>query len=131
MASNTFNSVLSFSLQLSSVLSSRTILRTPRISTYPTHHVNGKPALWRYYTWRGEECQSKRTDTSFDQLSVLLIVIQGLHLLTTNTPNGQKVQIFLEELKELYGTEWTTTLVLVPPLCLQWSPFAYSLPQGI
>ena len=38
--------------------------------------------------------------------------VQGLHLLTTkNTPNGQKTQIMLEELKELYGTAFTTTLV--------------------
>jgi len=28
---------------------------------------------------------------------------KGLHLLTTNTPNGQKVQIFLEELQAKYG----------------------------
>lgn len=28
-----------------------------------------------------------------------------------NTPNGQAVQILLEELKDAYGTEWTTTLV--------------------
>jgi len=28
-----------------------------------------------------------------------------------NTPNGQAVQILLEELKNAYGTEWTTTLV--------------------
>jgi glutathione S-transferase len=28
-----------------------------------------------------------------------------------NTPNGQAVQILLEELKDTYGTEWTTTLV--------------------
>jgi glutathione S-transferase len=28
-----------------------------------------------------------------------------------STPNGQKVQIILEELKAAYGTEWTTTLV--------------------
>lgn len=28
-----------------------------------------------------------------------------------STPNGQKVQILLEELKLAYGTEWTTTLV--------------------
>ncbi|CAK4014408.1 Disulfide-bond oxidoreductase [Lecanosticta acicola] len=36
---------------------------------------------------------------------------KGLHLLTMNTPNGQAVQIFLEELKDAYGLEWTTTLV--------------------
>lgn len=30
-----------------------------------------------------------------------------------STPNGQKVQIMLEELKENYGTEWTTTIMLV------------------
>ncbi|KAG4438363.1 hypothetical protein IFR05_006169 [Cadophora sp. M221] len=36
---------------------------------------------------------------------------KGLHLLTQNTPNGQKVQIFLEELADAYGTEWTTTLI--------------------
>ena len=34
---------------------------------------------------------------------------KGLHLITQNTPNGQKVQIMLEELKEVYGTEWTMT----------------------
>ena len=37
--------------------------------------------------------------------------VQGLHLLTNNTPNGQRTQIMLEELKELYGTAFTTTLV--------------------
>jgi hypothetical protein len=36
---------------------------------------------------------------------------KGLHLLTMNTPNGQAVQVLLEELKDVYGTEWTTTLV--------------------
>jgi hypothetical protein len=36
---------------------------------------------------------------------------QGLHLITQNTPNGQAVQILLEELKDIYGTEWTTTLI--------------------
>ncbi|KAI9680736.1 MAG: hypothetical protein M1817_004176 [Caeruleum heppii] len=36
---------------------------------------------------------------------------KGLHLITMNTPNGQKVQILLEELKDIYGTEWTTTLI--------------------
>ncbi|THY35039.1 hypothetical protein D6D01_01666 [Aureobasidium pullulans] len=35
----------------------------------------------------------------------------GLHLLTENTPNGQKVQILLEELAGVYGTTWTTTLI--------------------
>ena len=40
-------------------------------------------------------------------------VNQGLHLLTQNTPNGQKVQIFLEELADVYSTQWTTTLMLV------------------
>lgn len=37
--------------------------------------------------------------------------LQGLHLITQSTPNGQKVQIMLEELKDIYGTEWTTTLM--------------------
>lgn len=36
---------------------------------------------------------------------------KGIHLITMNTPNGQAVQILLEELKDAYGTEWTTTLV--------------------
>ncbi|KAH9844505.1 Disulfide-bond oxidoreductase [Teratosphaeria destructans] len=36
---------------------------------------------------------------------------KGLHLLTMSTPNGQAVQIFLEELKDKYGIEWTTTLI--------------------
>lgn len=40
--------------------------------------------------------------------------LEGLHLLTMNTPNGQKVQIMLEELKAVYETEWTQTVMLVP-----------------
>ncbi|KNG91238.1 hypothetical protein ANOM_000387 [Aspergillus nomiae NRRL 13137] len=36
---------------------------------------------------------------------------KGLHLITCNTPNGKKVQILLEELKEVYGLEWTTSLI--------------------
>ena len=38
---------------------------------------------------------------------------QGLHLITQNTPNGQKVQIFLEELADAYGTEFTFNIMLV------------------
>lgn len=36
---------------------------------------------------------------------------KGLHLITMNTPNGQAVQIFLEELKDAYSLSWTTTLI--------------------
>ncbi|RAK92287.1 glutathione S-transferase [Aspergillus costaricaensis CBS 115574] len=36
---------------------------------------------------------------------------KGLHLLTTSTPNGKKVQILLEELSAKYGLQWTTTLI--------------------
>ncbi|KAF9892649.1 hypothetical protein FE257_001051 [Aspergillus nanangensis] len=36
---------------------------------------------------------------------------KGLHLITQSTPNGQKVQIYLEELKELYGIEYTKTII--------------------
>jgi len=32
---------------------------------------------------------------------------KGLHLITQSTPNGQKVQILLEELALKYGTQWT------------------------
>jgi glutathione S-transferase len=32
-------------------------------------------------------------------------------MVTESTPNGQKVQIFLEELADIYGTEWTTTIM--------------------
>jgi len=38
---------------------------------------------------------------------------KGLHLVTQSTPNGQKVQIFLEELKEVYGTEFDTTVISI------------------
>jgi len=38
-------------------------------------------------------------------------VHKGLHLITESTPNGKKVQILLEELKEAYGLEFTTTLI--------------------
>merc|ERR1711981_727639 len=37
---------------------------------------------------------------------------KGLHLITQSTPNGQKVQIMLEELKQAYGdVDWETTLI--------------------
>ncbi|KAJ9286801.1 hypothetical protein DTO021C3_5533 [Paecilomyces variotii] len=36
---------------------------------------------------------------------------KGLHLITQSTPNGQATQIILEELADIYGTEWTTTLI--------------------
>ncbi|KAF3163396.1 hypothetical protein TWF751_010287 [Orbilia oligospora] len=36
---------------------------------------------------------------------------KGLHLITQSTPNGQKVQILLEELKAIYGTEWGTSII--------------------
>ncbi|KAH7082049.1 glutathione S-transferas-like protein [Paraphoma chrysanthemicola] len=36
---------------------------------------------------------------------------KGLHLITENTPNGQKVQILLEELADAYNLGWTTTLI--------------------
>ncbi|KAG8530492.1 uncharacterized protein KY384_004995 [Bacidia gigantensis] len=36
---------------------------------------------------------------------------KGLHLITQSTPNGQKVQIMLEELKDVYGTEWTQSII--------------------
>jgi glutathione S-transferase len=29
----------------------------------------------------------------------------------------QKVQIFLEELADVYGTEWTTTLMYISIIC--------------
>lgn len=37
--------------------------------------------------------------------------IKGLHLITGSTPNGKKVQILLEELKQVYAIEWTTSLI--------------------
>ena len=36
---------------------------------------------------------------------------KGLHLITQNTPNGQAVQIMLEELAESYGTEFTYSVI--------------------
>lgn len=36
---------------------------------------------------------------------------KGLHLITQSTPNGQKVQIMLEELADVYKTEWTTSKI--------------------
>jgi glutathione S-transferase len=36
---------------------------------------------------------------------------KDLHLVTQSTPNGQKVQILLEELALKYGTTWSTTLI--------------------
>jgi hypothetical protein len=36
---------------------------------------------------------------------------KGLHLITQNTPNGQAVQIMLEELAETYGTEFTYSVI--------------------
>lgn len=36
---------------------------------------------------------------------------KGLHLITQSTPNGQKVQIMLEELADVYKTQWTTSKI--------------------
>lgn len=36
---------------------------------------------------------------------------KDLHLITQSTPNGQKVQIMLEELADAYGTTWSTTTI--------------------
>lgn len=36
---------------------------------------------------------------------------KGLALVTQNTPNGQAVQIHLEELKEAYGLDFSTTVI--------------------
>ncbi|KAF7594030.1 hypothetical protein BBP40_010308 [Aspergillus hancockii] len=36
---------------------------------------------------------------------------KGLHLITTLTPNGRKVHILLEELKDVYSLKWTTSLM--------------------
>jgi glutathione S-transferase len=36
---------------------------------------------------------------------------QGLHLITESTPNGKKVQILLEDLREAYGLQFTTSLI--------------------
>jgi hypothetical protein len=38
---------------------------------------------------------------------------KGLHLITQSTPNGQKVQIFLEELKAKYGLEFTYNTISI------------------
>ena len=47
-------------------------------------------------------------------------------MVTMSTPNGQKVQIMLEELHDVYGTEWTYSLMYysLPPISiLPPSPF--------
>lgn len=36
---------------------------------------------------------------------------KGLHLVTMSTPNGQAVQIMLEELADAYGTQFTHTVI--------------------
>lgn len=36
---------------------------------------------------------------------------KGLHLITQSTPNGQKVQIMLEELADVYNTQFTTSKI--------------------
>ncbi|PWY70993.1 glutathione S-transferase [Aspergillus heteromorphus CBS 117.55] len=36
---------------------------------------------------------------------------KGLHLISTLSPNGRKAHIYLEELKDKYGLEWTTSLI--------------------
>lgn len=39
-------------------------------------------------------------------------------MVTESTPNGQKVQILLEELADVYGLEWTTTIMSVNALII-------------
>jgi glutathione S-transferase len=38
-------------------------------------------------------------------------MFQTIHLLTENTPNGKKVQILLEEMREAYDFCWKTHLL--------------------
>jgi len=52
--------------------------------------------------WLKTSCCDFHTDTNHRK---------GLHLITESTPNGKKVQILLEELKEAYGLQFTTTLI--------------------
>ncbi|EDP47641.1 conserved hypothetical protein [Aspergillus fumigatus A1163] len=40
-----------------------------------------------------------------------LTLTKGLHLITSLTPNGRKVHILLEELKDTYGLEWMISLI--------------------
>ena len=47
----------------------------------------------------------------YDEVKQLTMLQQGLHLITMSTPNGQKVQIMLEELADVYGTTWDTSFV--------------------
>ena len=48
-----------------------------------------------------------------------------------STPNGQKVQIMLEELHEIYGTEWTYSLLYVVTIPLLYSTNLLSLPYDL
>lgn len=36
---------------------------------------------------------------------------KGFHLITMNTPNGQAVQIYMEELKDAYDFDFTHSLI--------------------
>ena len=86
-------------------------------SKYRRVIYNVKLALYWYYTGWGEECKGKKTFDASQSFGFRVLknntpsTVQGLHLLTMNTSNGQKAQIMLEELKELYGTAFTTTII--------------------
>lgn len=58
-----------------------------------------------------EAIRKMSTSLYTDETPATVKEAKGLHLITQSTPNGQKVQIFLEELKDIYGTEWDTTLI--------------------
>ncbi len=90
-------------------------IQTIIIKTSITSHYD-LPALRRPDPCECQGCQSELNSLDFKlrrHISQLINAQQGIHLITQSTPNGQKVQIFLEELAAVYGTEWTTTLMLV------------------
>src|ERR1700753_4066353 len=78
---------------------------TLRIQSFKVHRIQQI-----YSQLRG---QSSASMTSFytSETPDYVKGAKGIHLMTANTPNGQKVQILLEELALKYGTTWTFNIV--------------------
>ncbi|KAJ8119564.1 hypothetical protein O1611_g10585 [Lasiodiplodia mahajangana] len=83
---------------------------SPLTSLPPSRTLLVKPT-WRasYSTASQPPPDSTTTSQAEDEMSepTGLIAKSGIELLTFGTPNGYKISILLEELKEAYGKEYT------------------------
>ncbi|KAL7923638.1 glutathione S-transferase [Trichoderma austrokoningii] len=68
-------------------------------------------SLYKYHACQSKHQIKMEVEYTADTPIQLKESKHDLQLLTENTPNGKKVQILLEELRDVYQTAWTTHLI--------------------